>query len=87
MVAHRFTEDPRCILYQLRLLQLQSNEVANIVMPTVRRSVWYAHSCESIIQTHMNEKKKKKCSENVEKRVDCISLIVKIKALAIKTSN
>ena len=57
-VAHRFTEGPRHILYQLRLLKLQSSEVVNIVMTTVRQSAWYAFS-ESIIQTMV-------CLGNVE---------------------
>ena len=56
-VAQRFTEGPRHILYQLRLLKLQSSEVVNIVMTTVRQSAWYAS--ESIIQTMV-------CLGNVE---------------------
>ena len=70
-VAHRFTEGPMHILYQLRLLKLHSREVVNIGMPTVRYSAWYAFS-ESILQTMV-------CSGNVEDRIDGIDLIVKIR--------
>ena len=70
-VAHRFTECPRNILYQLRLLKLESSEVVNIVKQ-VQHSAWYAFS-ESIIQTMV-------CSGNVEERIGSIDLIVKIRS-------
>ena len=48
-VKHSWIEGPRHVLFQLDCLKFQ-RKVLDIVMLTVRRSVWYAHS-EAILQT------------------------------------
>ena len=48
-VKHSLEEGANHVLFQLELLRLQSKKTLDIVMPTVRRGAWYAHS-ESVLQ-------------------------------------
>ena len=49
-VKNRWTEGPKYVMYQLECLKCQSKTVHDIVIQTVKRSAWYAHS-ENEIQT------------------------------------
>ena len=70
-VKHNWLEGPRHILTELSLFRLQSSEVQNIVLPTLKRSAWNSHS-ESVLQTML-------CSEDKEERVFAVSMILKIR--------
>lgn len=70
-VKSNWIEGPRHVLYQLELLRTQSKNVLDIVMPTIRRSAWYAHS-EAILQAML-------CSKNTEERKEAITRILKIR--------
>ena len=48
-VKHSWINGPEHFLFLLDLLRSQKKKVVEIVMPTVKRSAWYAHS-ESILQ-------------------------------------
>ena len=66
-VNHSWIEGPRHILFQLDCLKSQRKEVLDIVMPTVKRSAWYAHS-EALIQTLL-------CSEDQKERIEGVERI------------
>ncbi|KAG0718100.1 hypothetical protein GWK47_007861 [Chionoecetes opilio] len=70
-VKHSWIEGPRYILFQLDCLKSQRKEVLDIVMPTVKRSVWYAHS-EAILQTML-------CSEDQKERFWGVERILAIR--------
>lgn len=70
-VKHSWIEGPRHILFQLDCLKSQRKEVLDLVMPTVRRSAWYAHS-EAIIQTLL-------CSEDQKERIKGVERILAIR--------
>ena len=70
-VKNKWTEGPKHVLYQLECLKSQSKTVQDIVIQTVKRSAWYAHS-ENVIQTLL-------CSADVEDRKRGIEKIVKIR--------
>ena len=70
-VKHSWTEGPRHILFQLDCLKSQRKEVLDLVMPTVRRSAWYAHS-EAILQTLL-------CSEDQRERIEGVEKILAIR--------
>ncbi|XP_065663964.1 uncharacterized protein LOC136085927 [Hydra vulgaris] len=70
-VKHSWTEGPKHVLYQLKLLQHQSLDIQNTVIPTIKRSAWYAFS-ESILQTML-------CSENKEERSFSVLKILEIR--------
>lgn len=70
-VKHSWIEGPRHVLFQLECLKSQRKEVIDIVMPTVKRSAWYAHS-ENIIQTLL-------CSEEQKERIEGVNKILEIK--------
>ena len=59
-VKSSWIEGPRHVLFQLKQLKTQKKQVVDIVMPTVRRSAWFAFS-ECIIQTLL-------CSNDEEER-------------------
>ncbi|KAJ8387960.1 hypothetical protein AAFF_G00147510 [Aldrovandia affinis] len=65
-VKHSWIEGPRHILFQLDCLKSQRKEVLYLVMPTVRKSAWYAHS-EAILQTLLCSKDQKERIEGVER--------------------
>jgi len=52
-------------------LKSQRKEVLDLVMPTVRRSAWYAHS-EAILQTLL-------CSEDQKERIEGVERILAIR--------
>lgn len=70
-VNHSWIEGPRHILFQLDCLKSQRKEVLDIVMPTVKRSAWYAHS-EALIQTLL-------CSEDQKERIEGVERILAIR--------
>ena len=70
-VQNSWLEGPKHILYQLKCLRSQRKEVLDIVMPTVRRSAWYAHS-EALIQTML-------CSEDQKERTEAVEIILAIR--------
>ncbi|KAI4796469.1 hypothetical protein KUCAC02_026971 [Chaenocephalus aceratus] len=70
-VKHSWIEGPRHILFQLDCLKSQRKEVLELVMPTVRRSAWYAHS-EAILQTLL-------CSEDQKERIEGVGRILAIR--------
>eukprot|EP00920_Eleutheroschizon_duboscqi_P022074 GHVT01053289.1.p1 GENE.GHVT01053289.1~~GHVT01053289.1.p1 ORF type:complete len:195 (-),score=0.44 GHVT01053289.1:150-692(-) len=70
-VKHSWIEGPRHILFQLDCLKSQMKKVLYIVMPTVRRSAWYAHS-EAIIHTLL-------CSEDQKERIEGVDRILAIR--------
>ncbi|KAG0725912.1 hypothetical protein GWK47_037650 [Chionoecetes opilio] len=72
-VKHSWIEGPRHILFQLDCLKSQRKEVLDIVMPTVKRSVWYAHS-ETILQTML-------CSEDQKERIWGVERILAIREM------
>ncbi|KAK1889847.1 Transcription elongation factor A protein-like 4 [Dissostichus eleginoides] len=63
--------EPRHILFQLHCLKSQRKEVLDLMMPTVRRSAWYAHS-EAILQTLL-------CSEDQKERIEGVERILAIR--------
>lgn len=65
-------DGPRHILFQLRCLKLVNKEVVNSVLPTVKRSAWFAFS-ECILQSLV-------CSSDQEERIDGIKKIFNIRA-------
>ena len=70
-VNHSWIEGPRHVVFQLNCLKSQKQEVIDLVMPTVRRSAWYAHS-EAILQTQL-------CSEDQEERTEAVGRILTIR--------
>ena len=70
-VHHRWEDGPKHVLYQLQLLRSQKQTVLNIVMPTIRRSAWYAHP-EAILQAML-------CSEDLEERKTGVEKIMEIR--------
>ena len=70
-VKHSWLEGPRHILTELSLFRLQSDQVQQIVLPTLRRSAWNSHS-ESVLQTMIS-------SESKEEREFAVSTILKIR--------
>jgi hypothetical protein len=70
-VKHSWIEGPRHILFQLDCLKNQRKEVLDIVIPTVKRSAWYAHS-EAILQTLL-------CSEDSKERIEGVERILAIR--------
>ena len=70
-VKHSWVEGPRHVLYQLELLRSQRKKVLDLVMPTIRRSAWYAHP-ESIIQALL-------CSDKEEERKAGVDKILEIR--------
>lgn len=70
-VKHSWIEGPKHILFQMHCLRSQRKEVLDIVMPTVKRSAWYAHS-EAILQTLL-------CSEDHKERVEGVERILAIR--------
>ncbi|KAG0715733.1 hypothetical protein GWK47_000101 [Chionoecetes opilio] len=70
-VKHSWIEGPRHILFQLDCHKAQRKEVLDIVMPTVKRSAWYAHS-EAIFQTML-------CSEDQKERIWGVERILAIR--------
>lgn len=71
-VKHKWVEGPRHVLFQLECLKSQNEAVKNIVLPTIKRSAWFAHS-ENVMQTLL-------CSSDVEERKVGIEKIVTIRA-------
>ncbi|KAK1894408.1 ADP-ribosylation factor 1 [Dissostichus eleginoides] len=65
-VKHSWIEGLGHILFQLDCLKSQRKEVLDLVMPTVRRSAWYAHS-EAILQTLLCSEDQKEIIEGVER--------------------
>ncbi|KAJ8394481.1 hypothetical protein AAFF_G00044910 [Aldrovandia affinis] len=65
-VKHSWIEGPRHILFQLDCLKSQRKDVLDLVMPTVRRCAWYAHS-EAILQTLLCSEDQKEMIERVER--------------------
>ena len=59
-INHSWVDGPRNILFKLNCLRTQSKVVQLTVMPTVRSSVWFAHS-ECILVTLL-------CSQDEEVR-------------------
>ncbi|QQP40751.1 Uncharacterized protein FKW44_017171 [Caligus rogercresseyi] len=70
-VKHCWIKGPRHILFQLDCLKSQKKEVLDLVMPTVRRSAWYAHS-EMLIQALL-------CSEDQKDRINGVEKILTIR--------
>ena len=70
-VKHNWVEGPNHLLYQLELLRSQRKKVLTLVMPTISRSAWYAHS-EAILQAML-------CSEKVEERSQAVEKILEIR--------
>ena len=70
-VKHSWLQGPRHILTELGLFRLQSTEVQEILLPTLRRSAWNSHS-ESVLQTML-------CSEDKEERDFSVTQILKIR--------
>ena len=42
-VNHSWVEGPNHVLFQLGLLRSQRKKVLDMVVPTIKRSAWYAH--------------------------------------------
>ena len=70
-MKHSWLQGPRHVLKELSLFRLQSTEVQEILLPTLKRSAWNSHS-ESILQTML-------CSEDREERIFAVSMILKIR--------
>ena len=70
-MKHSWEEGANHVLYKLELLRPQSKKTPDIVMPTVRRGAWYAHS-ESVLQAML-------CSEVEEERKSAVDKIVEIR--------
>ena len=70
-VKHRWVEGPNHVLYQLELLRGQKKKVLEIVMPTIRRSAWYAHP-EAVLQAMV-------CSDKDEERKEAVEKILEIR--------
>lgn len=68
-VKHSWTEGPRHILFQLQQVRLQNKAVMDVVLPTIKRSAWYAFS-EMIIQTLLCSDDSKERKAGVQKIVD-----------------
>ena len=68
---HSWLEGPRHILTELGLFKLQSPEVQEILLPTLRRSAWHSHS-EAVLQSMV-------CSQDREEREFAVSAILKIR--------
>ena len=69
-VKHSWIEGPYHILFQLGSLRNQKNKVLDIVLPTVRRSAYYAHP-ESVLQALI-------CSDNYLERNFGVDKILEI---------
>ena len=67
-VKNSWLEGPRHVLFQLDQLRHQKEEVVNIVLPTVKRSSWFAFS-EFIIQTLLCSKDKEERRQGIKE--DC----------------
>ena len=70
-VKHRWVEGANHVLYQLQLLRSQKKKVLEIVMPTIRRSAWYAHP-EAVLQAMV-------CSDKLEERKEAVEKILEIR--------
>ena len=70
-IKHSWVEGARHVLFQLELLRSQKKKVLDLVMPTIRRSAWYAHP-ESVIQALL-------CSEKREERQAGVDKILEIR--------
>ena len=68
-VKHSWVEGPRHILFQLRQLRLQKKPVVDAVLPTIKRSAWYAFS-EMIIQTLLCSDDSKERRIGIQKIID-----------------
>ena len=68
---HSWLEGPRHILTELNLLHLQSTDIQEILLPTLRRSAWNSHS-ESVLQTMV-------CSEDKKEQDFAVDIILKIR--------
>lgn len=66
-----WVEGPCHILLQLKLLKNQKKAVADIVLPTIQRSSWFAFS-EMVLQTLL-------CSEDQEERISGVQKIIEIR--------
>jgi hypothetical protein len=66
-----WVEGPGHILYQLKLLKSQKKAVADIVLPTIQRSSWFAFS-EMVLQTLL-------CSEDQEERKVGVQKIIELR--------
>ena len=71
-VKHSWVEGPRHVLLQLQLLQKQNKVVVDAVLPTIKRSAWFAHS-EMILQSLL-------CSEDREERGAAIQKILDVRS-------
>ncbi len=67
-VNHKWMKGPKHVLYQLEMLKSQQKEVVDLVMPTIKRSAWYAHS-ESVLQAML-------CSDVEEERREAVNRIL-----------
>ena len=67
------------ILYQLELLRSQRKSVLGIVIPTIKRSAWYAQS-EAILQAMI-------CSESKEERLQAVEVILKLRVNEYEQTN
>ena len=70
-VKHSWLDGPRHILTELSLFRLQSPQVQDIVLPTLKRSAWNSHS-EAVLQTML-------CSDNKEEREHAVTTVLKIR--------
>jgi hypothetical protein len=74
-----WVEGPRHVLYKLELLRSQREPVLDIVMPTIKRSAWYAHS-EAILQAMI-------CSDSKVERGQAVEIILKLREKYHEQSN
>ena len=70
-VNHSWVEGPNHVLFQLGLLRSQRKKVLDMVVPTIKRSAWYAHP-EAVIQALV-------CSEKREERQAGVDKILEIR--------
>ena len=72
-VKNSWVEGARHVLFKLEVIRSQKKKVLDLVMPTIRRSAWYAHP-ESIIQALL-------CSEKREERQAGVDKILEIRGV------
>ena len=65
-VKHSWINGPEHFLYLLELLRTQKMKAVEMVMPTVKRSAWYAHS-EAILQFMLAREDRELRKKGVEK--------------------
>ena len=70
-IKHHWTEGPKNLLFQLKLLRMQRKEIVNITWKYVQRSAWNGHS-ETILQSML-------CSNDEEERRWAVDKILSIR--------